>query len=240
MATPPGCGARPGCETLGAMSARSTSIDRFYIGRLQPLAPEGQLSGIVKNAVSGPLALGTLGLAGDQQGDPRYHGGPQKALHHYPAEHYARLAALRPALAAVLRPGLLGENLSTTGWTEHEVCVGDIFRLGSARIQVSEPRSPCWKIDHRCDARGVSQLISAEGLTGWYYRVLDEGEVEAGCRFELDSRPAPGITLTRLWAARIAHRPDPAELALLAEAPGLSPAWRKRLAERRDWLLHNG
>lgn len=217
----------------------ATHIDQLYAGSLQPLPPEGQLSGIVKHAVVGPRMLGRGGLAGDQQGDPRYHGGPEKALHLYPAEHYTRLAALRPALASLLRPGLLGENLSTTGWTEHEVCVGDIFILGEARVQVSEPRSPCWKIDNRCGEHGMSQLISAQGLTGWYYRVLEEGEVAAGCGFVLAERPAPGITLARLWRARIAHRPDTDELALLAAAPGLSAAWRKRLDERRDWLLRN-
>jgi MOSC domain-containing protein YiiM len=217
----------------------SLTLTSLFAGGLRPLPPEGQLTGMFKVPVEGRCTLGPTGLAGDRQADPRYHGGPQKALHHYPAEHYERLAALRPALAGLLTPGVLGENISTHGWTEHEVCIGDIIRLGTARIQVSEPRSPCWKIDARCGDDGLSRLIAAEGLTGWYYRVLTPGSVAAGDALELEARPSPGLTLARLWRARIDHRPDLAELAALAAASGLSPAWQKRLADRHAWLLNN-
>ncbi len=212
----------------------------LYAGGLRPLPPEGQLTGIYKSALSGAVRLGAEGLEGDRQADRRYHGGVHKALHHYPAEHYAGLAAHLPALGAALGPGIFGENLSTRGWDEEAVCVGDIFRLGTARIQVSEPRSPCWKLDCRTEHPGLSRLIAAEGLTGWYYRVLEEGLVSAGDELRLLDRPAPGITLARVWRARLAHRPDPAELAILAAASGLSPVWQQRFSERHDWLLRNG
>lgn len=226
-------------DTMPDSPLPSLTLGGLFAGGLRPLPPEGQLTGMFKAPVAGRCEIGPTGLAGDRQADPRYHGGPQKALHHYPAEHYERLAQARPGLAGLLAPGVLGENLSTRGWTEHEVCIGDIFRLGTARIQVSEPRSPCWKIDARCEDNGLSRLIAAEGLTGWYYRVLTPGSVAVGDRFELEERPAPGLTLARLWRARIDHRPDPDELAMLGAAAGLSPAWQKRLAERRAWLLGN-
>ena len=212
------------------------TVQQIFVGGLHPLPPEGQVSGIFKEAVAGPVLLSVEGLAGDRHGDPRYHGGPEKALHHYPAEHYAALALRWPAAAQALRPGALGENLSTTGWTEQNVCVGDVFRIGPCRVQVSQPRQPCWKINHRIGEAGLSAFIAEQGLVGWYCRVLEGGVVEPGATFELLERPGPDVTLARLWAAGQAHRPDPAELEELAAAPGLTPAWVRKLTERAAWL----
>lgn len=212
------------------------TIEQFFIGGLRPLAPEGQMSGIVKAPVAGPVLLGPEGLAGDRHGDPRYHGGPEKALHHYPGEHYPRLAQRWPAVADALRAGALGENVTTTGWTEENVCVGDVFRIGACRVQVSQPRQPCWKINHRIGEAGLSAFIAEQGLVGWYCRVLEGGVVAPGAVFELLERPNPGVTLARLWATGQAHRPDPAELDALATTPGLSPGWGRKLTERAAWL----
>ena len=176
------------------------------------------------------------GLAGDMQADLRVHGGPEKAVHYYPAEHYAALAARVPALAGVLIPGVLGENLSGRGLTEDSVCIGDVFAIGTCRLQVSQPRQPCWKISHRLGHEPMSRVIADAGLTGWYFRVLEAGEISAGDGIECVERPAPGLTLARLWTARLAHRPDPAELRCLAAAPGLNPDWVTRLVERAAWL----
>lgn len=211
-------------------------IDHIFIGGLQPLPPEGQISGIVKAPVAGPVALSLQGLAGDRHGDPRYHGGAEKALHHYPADHYPSLAEWLPSLRDRLMPGALGENLSTTGWTEDQVCVGDVFRIGSCRVQVSQPRQPCWKINCLLGEAQLSRHIADSGRTGWYYRVLEGGVVAPGDAFELLERPAPGVTLARLWQINLAHRPDPAEVEELARTPGLSPPWQRKLAERAEWL----
>lgn len=207
-------------------------IPKIFLGGLRPLPPEGILSGIVKEALTGPVTLGPEGLAGDQQGDRQHHGGPEKALHLYPAEHYARLATHRPALAAGMGPGALGENLSTTGWNEATVCVGDIFRLGRCLIQVSQPRQPCWKINRRLGEEGLARYIAEGGITGWYFRVLEGGMLHPGDRFELVERPAPTVSLARLWQASHALNPDPAEIAALLTTPGLSPNWIRKLAPR--------
>jgi len=211
-------------------------IESVFVGALRPLPPEGQQTGMFKMAVTGPVAVGREGLAGDVQADRRVHGGPEKAVHYYPAEHYAALAARVPALAGVLIPGVLGENLSGHGLTEDTVCIGDVFAIGSCRVQVSQPRQPCWKISHRLCHAPMSRVIAEAGLTGWYFRVLEAGEIRAGDGIECVERPAPGLTLARLWIARLAHRPDPAELRCLAAAPGLNPDWAKHLAERAAWL----
>jgi len=210
-----------------------------YAGGVAPLPPDGRPSGIVKKRLDGPAILGREGLQGDAQADRRVHGGPEKALHHYAVESYAALAAVFPGIAAQLVPGSIGENLSTEGWTEAQVCIGDVFRLGEARIQVSQPRSPCWKIDHRYGEAALSRAIAERGLTGWYYRVLEPGRVGPDSEFELLDRGGSAATIRRLWTANLARRPDPNELALLAAAPGLNPGWAKKLAGRLDWLRRN-
>lgn len=167
----------------------------LYVGGLRPLPPEGQPTGIFKQRVAGPLHLGREGFAGDAQGDRRVHGGPEKAVHLYPAGHYARLAAAFPTAAALLVPGGLGENLSATGLAEDDVCIGDVYRLGGATLQVSRPRSPCWKIDRRLGVEGVMAHIAATGMTGWYFRVLAEGLVASGDGLVLLRRDPAGLTV---------------------------------------------
>ncbi|OHC70039.1 MAG: hypothetical protein A3H93_00875 [Rhodocyclales bacterium RIFCSPLOWO2_02_FULL_63_24] len=214
------------------------AIDGLFAGQVAQLAGDSRSSAIVKRAVSGACRLTTEGLAGDAQADRRVHGGTGKALHHYPAEHYARLAAAFPD-AQHLAPGSLGENLSTRGLTEAEVCIGDVFRLGSARIQVSQPRTPCWKIDHRTDCEGVAAFIAEHGLAGWYYRVLAAGELAAGDRLEHIERPADAVTLADFW--RVIRAPQPAvdSLLRLAAASGLDANWTGKLRQRAEWLRNN-
>ncbi len=167
----------------------------LYIGAVRPLPPENQPTGIFKEIAAGPLHLGREGLAGDEQADRRVHGGPEKALHLYPADHYPRLAAAFPSIAPLLVPAILGENVSVAGLSEHDVCIGDIYRLGEATIQVSRPRSPCWKIDRRLGVNGVMAHMAATGMTGWYFRVLEEGAVKSGDALTLVARDPAGLTV---------------------------------------------
>lgn len=211
----------------------------IYLGGIRPLPPENQPTGMFKRECAQPVWLGREGLAGDAQADRRVHGGPEKALHQYPVGHYAKLAVAFAEAAPLLAPGSIGENLGEAGWDETNVCIGDVFRLGDARIQVAQPRSPCWKIDRRYGVEGMAQFIAEHGLTGWYCRVVEEGAVEAGCAFELIDRPAAEVTLAHVWRLQRAHRPALAELEALARTPGLSPNWAKKVAERIDWLRSN-
>ncbi|WP_425309228.1 MOSC domain-containing protein [Ammonicoccus fulvus] len=120
--------------------------------------------------------------------------------------------------------------------TEAEVCLGDVFRIGTVLIQVNQPRRPCWKIDNRLDSPGLNRVIVELGCPGWYARVLHPGTLAAGDEIVCDDRPAPELTLTRLLAADRDHRPDPEELGLLAAAPGLNSDWVERLERRAQWL----
>ncbi|MDR2239700.1 MAG: MOSC domain-containing protein [Zoogloeaceae bacterium] len=213
-----------------------TRIDAVYTGGIRPLPPEGHPSGIFKQKAAGPVWLGAEGLDGDAQADRRVHGGPWKALHHYATENYARLAAAFPDKAALFVPGSFGENVSTTGWDEDAVCVGDVFRIGTATVQVSQPRQPCWKLNHKFGEDGLMRHIAEHCLAGWYYRVLENGPIAADDSFELIERNARPVTLRHLWFAFQTHRPDPAVLAQLRDIPGLSPNWVDKLNQRIAWL----
>ena len=217
----------------------TATIDGLFIGRVAQLAGDSRSSAIVKTATSEPCLITTEGLAGDEQADRRVHGGVQKAVHLYPAEHYARLAAAFPDAQHMI-PGGLGENISTHGLTESNVCIGDVFRINETRLQVSQPRSPCWKIDHHAGVDGMVALIVAERLNGWYFRVLAGGRIAAGDTLELDSRPVGAVTLAEYLDVLHAARPPLEQLLRVAAAPGLSPDKKQRLEERAEWLRNNG
>lgn len=210
----------------------------MFVGPVARLAGDSRSSAIVKTAVSGPCLLGVAGLAGDTQADLRVHGGAGKALHQFPAEHYARLAAAFPA-ARHLEPGGLGENISTHGLSEEEVCIGDVFRLGGALIQVSQMRTPCWKIEHRVAGEGVAAFIAEQGLLGWYYRVLEAGVIAVGDWVEHVARSPDAISLADFWRQIRVQRPEPETLCRLASLSGLDERWAAKLTQRAEWLRHN-
>ncbi|MDP1606659.1 MAG: MOSC domain-containing protein [Rhodocyclaceae bacterium] len=214
------------------------NVDAIFVGAVAVLADDSRSSAIVKTAVSGAVQLTEAGLVGDAHADLQAHGGPDKALHLFPAEHYASLLAAFPA-ARNLLPGGLGENITTRGLSEDTVCIGDIFALGAARIQVTQPRTPCWKIDRRTGCEGVAAHIAAHGCTGWHYRVLEPGAITAGDSLVHLDRPAGSVPLARFWRTVRTPRPLSAALSLLAAAPGLSPEWVRKLQERIARLCRN-
>ena len=156
------------------------TIDALLTGTVRPLGDSGRDSGIDKHPVGVRLWLGLEGLNGDEQADRRFHGGPEKALHHYARDHYPAWLEALGERAVLGGPGAFGENISTAGMTESEVCVGDVYRAGTALIQVSQARQPCWKLDHRFGRRGMAAQVQASGMTGWYYRVLRTGWLAVG------------------------------------------------------------
>lgn len=220
-------------------AANAVRIDGIYIGELSHLEPGGHATGIFKRPVETAIQLTALGLEGDVQADRRVHGGPEKALHHYAVESYALLAEQFPQLSGELRAGSMGENVSTSGWREDDICIGDVFRIGSCRVQVSQPRSPCWKINHKFGEAGLSRAVAERGLTGWYYRVLEQGWIERGDAFELIERNGRALSLGRLWRTSLEHRPAAAQLREMMATPGLATGWVRKLSERLEWLERN-
>jgi MOSC domain-containing protein YiiM len=135
-------------------------------------------TGFFKEPVSGAIPLSFLGLEGDGQADPRYHGGPGKAVYVYPSEHYAYWSAVLSRTD--LAPGAFGENFTTEGLFETETRLGDVLAIGSATLQVTRPRTPCAKLGLRMGSLRFVRVFAAAGRPGFYLSVLEEGSVEAG------------------------------------------------------------
>lgn len=135
-------------------------------------------TGFFKEPVSGAIALSRLGLEGDGQADPRYHGGPDKAVYLYPFEHYAYWSAVLSR--ADLTPGAFGENFTAEGLLETDTRLGDVLAIGSATLQVTRPRSPCAKLGLRMGSLRFVRVFAAAGRPGFYLSVLEEGSVQAG------------------------------------------------------------
>lgn len=209
----------------------SATIDAVLTGRAVDYTRPGSRSAIDKRAVEGPVRIGPEGLAGDEQGDRRVHGGPDKAIHHYPRDHYASWQGEVGAHALLQAAGAFGENISTSGITEADVCLGDRLRLGSALVEVSQARQPCWKLSDRFGIADMARRVQDSGRSGWYYRVLETGTVQAGDTLVLVDRPHPHWPLPRLSELLYRRTLDRDELHGALALP-LVPSWRK-LFERR-------
>lgn len=216
--------------------ALTAPVTGLYVGRAQRLPNDSRTSAILKQRVEGPLRVTALGLEGDEQADRRVHGGPEKALHHYPAVHYARLREKFEDLAPLFAPGAIGENISTDALDDAQVRIGDLYALGSARVQLSQPRTPCWKIDARFGLEGIAQFVERQGLAGWYYRVIEEGIVQVGDELRLLDRSPDALTLRVFNGLSRAHRPNVVDLLHAANQPGLSSNWAEKLRARARWL----
>lgn len=183
-----------------------------------------------KSPVAGPLHFGDLGVAGDEQADHENHGGLDKAVLAYSANHYDywRETLSLPDMGY----GAFGENLTIDGSEESTVCIGDRWQAGEVLLEVSQPRQPCWKLGRRWQIVDLPKQVIQNGRSGWYFRVLQEGELAAGEPIELVSRPRPNWTVAR--ASRLLyHEPDNvAGLKQLADVPELSRSWREEILER--------
>lgn len=210
----------------------------IQVGQPQELGHEGAAdpmerpwrSGIYKIAVPGPVWLGRTNLVGDGQGDLIHHGGPEKAVMAYAAAHYP---AWREELGIPeLTCGGFGENFTVEGLTEADLCIGDIYAVGTALVQVSQPRQPCWKLARRWHVKDLAARTQATGRTGWYFRVLQEGAVQAGDALLLQERPLPRWSVARANQLMHLHRDDRAGALELASSPYLSANWRETLTSR--------
>lgn len=203
-------------------------------------------SGIDKAPVADgvTLWLSSVNLAGDGQADLRVHGGPDKAVYAYPSEHlgpWARELDAEPVHPAPHDTGQagglghapFGENLSTVGVTESEVCIGDVWQWGEATLEVCQPRWPCYKLALHRGRADIQQRMRANGRTGWYLRVLEPGEVTTGSDIEV-TRPDPaGLTVMDAHLAMgDRHLTDEPLARALAEHPSLAAEWRDPLRDR--------
>ena len=183
-----------------------------------------------KIARNGPVWLGYQGFQGDEQADRKNHGGVDKAVCVYAATHYP---GWREELGlADLSFGAFGENLTVEGLDEANVCVGDILDVGGARIQVSQPRQPCWKLARNARIDDLAARVERTGRTGFYFRVLRHGAVAAGDALTRLERPHPEWTIARCNHVQYHARDDRDAARALAGCPALSGSWKDRLWAR--------
>ncbi len=195
-------------------------------GRAAPLGPERVPSGFVKTARLGKVAVTPLGLDGDEQADLVAHGGPEKAVYGYAAARFAVWAREFPALADRFTAGSMGENLTVAGMDESDICVGDVHTIGTALLQVCQPRQPCFKFALRHDNKLLPKAMVRLGFSGWYYRVLKTGSLKAGDTLTLYDRPNPDFAFARLTEIVYHGKATRDELHRMAQMPELASQWR--------------
>ena len=188
------------------------------------------VSGFIKQPVFTSIRLGKENLEGDGQADRVHHGGAHKAVCVYSAEHYPEWQ--QSLSLPELTWGGFGENLTVAELTEADVCIGDIWTIGTATVQVSQPRQPCWKLARRWGIRNLAKRVQQTGRTGWYFRVLEEGQIQQGMPMTLSDRTWPQWSISA--SNHVMHH-DKANLTAarhLAALPSLSPSWTSTLNNR--------
>ncbi len=201
-----------------------------YIGKITPYAGHSP-SAIEKRAVNGELMLTSLGLEGDEQAETRHHGGPDRALCHYPREHYEYWRHQFPEQADQFIAPLFGENISTTGLTEHDAYIGDIYRWGKTLIQITQPRSPCYKLNFHCDIDDFARTMQNNGRCGWLYRVIVAGNIHTKQPLELVSRNSD-VSVAEAISIAFNAPFDEEQYRRLLAAAGLSASWSKNMQMR--------
>ncbi|WP_295446052.1 MOSC domain-containing protein [Sphingorhabdus sp. EL138] len=216
-----------------------SQIDVLLIGQPKPFHADGTMSAMARLPVDRPVFLGKHGFEGDRVADPTVHGGADKAVHFYPAEHYpkwiAHFAAENFVHPLLDQAGAFGENISASGLTEDKVRIGDRFRIGKALVEVAQGRQPCWKLDHHFGVHGLSGAIINGGHCGGYFRVIEEGEVAPGDSIEQVHAAEHDWTVARTFNLLIGggHRAIGAKshLRALAALETMAESWRTRAAK---------
>jgi MOSC domain-containing protein YiiM len=158
-------------------------------------------TGIFKEPVAGRVKVRRLGVEGDEQADPTVHGGPMKAVYAYPSEHYAywKVELGREALPW----GMFGENLTTQGLLENSVRIGDEFSIGTASMEITQPRFPCYKLGVKFETMEMVRRFQASGRCGFYLSVVKEGDLGAGDRIELIRRASSNPTISESFSSKL-------------------------------------
>lgn len=209
------------------------TVVALCVGR-SALLPGGKRSAIGKRPVDGPVRVGRLGLNGDTQVDKRHHGGPEMAVHLFPLDHHkfwTEHLAGHPLLAD---PGAFGGNVAIRGLDETQIRIGERCRLGSAVIEVSQPRMPCATIERRFERKGMVAAIMETGRCGWYFRVVEEGEAQAGDTLESMAGTGTAHTVREVFMA-LADKKRAIGQTLaqdLASCAALTAEWRAKASAK--------
>lgn len=235
-------------QDKGESDMNSPYIVQLRTGKVKRLGQEGAKnpmdrpweSGMFKKEQSGKIWLCETGLTEDEVADTKVHGGPEKALFAYPRKHYPYWQ--EDLENDQITAGAMGENLVMDHADETTTCIGDTYKFGEATIQVSQPRQPCWKPARRFKVLDFALRIQQSGLTGWYYRVLQEGYVEAGHELTLIDRPYPEWTIAACNEVMHVKKKDFEATRALANCPLLAGSWQRTLNKRlkgQEFSLEN-
>jgi MOSC domain-containing protein YiiM len=189
------------------------------------------ITGMCKRPVLGPISLTMHGFEGDGVGDLKHHGGNDKAVCVYGMDNYGYW---EKALGIKLPEAAFGENFSVTEMKEGMVCIGDIYKAGSAMVQVSQPRQPCSTLAARYGREDFVKLVVDSGRTGFYFSVLEEGRVRAGDRLDLVSQDSHQVSID--FANHIYHhdRKNRNGIEKVLAVPALSESWKKSFLELKE------
>ncbi|GLX68084.1 MOSC domain-containing protein [Paenibacillus glycanilyticus] len=190
-------------------------------------------TGIFKSSSAGRHYLSATGLAGDGQADLVHHGGPDKAVCAYFERHFPYWEEW---LGDKLSYGAFGENWTLSDWTEHDLFIGDIVQAGDVIVQVSQPRQPCFKLGIRHNRPELTMQVQNTGYTGFYFRVLREGDVESGDALKIVERHPAAISLAEANRVMYQGKDDLQGMAALLEVEALSASWKETFSSRIERL----
>lgn len=214
------------------MSDRPMQIISVNVGLPRAVHWKGQIvsTGIFKQPVTGRVAVRALNLDGDAQADLSVHGGPDKAVYAYPAEHYAFWRAELPGTA--LEWGAFGENLTISGLHEGAVNLGDLFRVGTALLRATQPRLPCYKLGVKFGRDDIVKRFLHAGRYGVYFAVVEEGEAGAGDLVEQVYRDPSGIRVTDIARLYVSDKHNTSLMQRALEHQWLPAVWRDYFRKR--------
>lgn len=213
-------------------------VHKIFIGKVKQMGDSKATkamdkpweSGIFKDEYDEKIWLGKTGFAGDEVGDKKNHGGPEKAVFAYPIKHYKYWKEELEVESIDI--GGMGENFAVLEMDEFTVCIGDTYKIGDAVIQVSQPRQPCWKPARRFGVIDLALRIQNSGRTGWYFRVLQEGDVISGIDLELIERPYPQWSIAACNEVMHMYKDDLRLADDLASCDLLATNWKRTLNKR--------
>lgn len=219
---------RPGLSLRDDVDAYVESVQ---VGRPQDCVWLGRpmSTSIVKHEVRGPVAVHLTHLDGDEQSDPRQHGGPDKAVYAYAAEDVAWWSAV---LGRDLGVAAFGQNLTTTGLRLADALIGERWHVGTAVLQVTEPRTPCWKLGMLLGDPSFPRAFARARRSGVLLRVLREGHLQAGDAIEVDDAPGHGVTAAEVLRM---YYGEPVDMFRVLAVPELAGHWRAWAAHRTVW-----
>src|SRR5271165_1240143 len=214
-------------------SGRIVSLNLGKPKRVEVMSAAGEhgvvLTAIFKSPVEGRVALRGYNLEGDRQADLTVHGGPHKAVYAYASEHYPYWRGELPGME--LPYGMFGENLTTAGWTEENIQIGDRFRIGTAVLQVAQPRMPCFKLGIRFNRPDIVKRFWHSGRSGIYFSVVEEGELGAGDAMQRIESAQDSVSVADLVRMYRGDEADPDKLKLVMKL-SLPGGWKERIEER--------